>query len=80
MRLRVSRLPLAFVLVSGIALSGCTVGPQYKRPAAQVPDTWKGEGPWQTAAPRDLIPKGTWWQIYRDAELDRLEQDLQPKH
>jgi len=76
MRLWANRLPLAFVLVSGIALSGCTVGPQYKRPAAQVPDTWKGEGPWQTAAPKDSIPKGTWWQIYRDAELDRLEQEL----
>lgn len=55
---------------------GCTVGPRYKRPAAQVPDTWKGEGPWQAAAPKDAIPKGAWWQIFHDAELDRLEQDL----
>lgn len=37
---------------------GCTVGPAYKRPTSQVPDTWKGEGPWQTAAPKDAIPKG----------------------
>jgi multidrug efflux system outer membrane protein len=55
---------------------GCTVGPRYKRPTAQVPDAWKGEGPWQTAAPKDAIPKGTWWQIFHDAELDRLEQEL----
>jgi len=55
---------------------GCTVGPGYKRPTAQVPDTWKGEGPWQTAAPKDAIPKGAWWQIFQDAELDRLEQEL----
>ncbi len=55
---------------------GCTVGPGYKRPTAQVPDTWKGEGPWQTAAPKDVIPKGAWWQIFQDAELDRLEQEL----
>ena len=55
---------------------GCTVGPGYKRPTAQVPDAWKGPGPWQTAAPRDAIPKGTWWQIFHDAELDRLEQEL----
>ena len=54
----------------------CTVGPAYKRPTAQLPDTWKGEGPWQTASPKDAIPKGTWWQIFHDAELDRLEQDL----
>jgi len=52
------------------------VGPGYKRPSAQVPHAWKGEGPWQTAAPKDAIPKGAWWQIFRDAALDRLEQDL----
>jgi NodT family efflux transporter outer membrane factor (OMF) lipoprotein len=55
---------------------GCTVGPAYKRPTSQVPDTWKGEGPWQTAAPKDAIPKGTWWEIFHDTELDQLEQQL----
>ena len=42
----------------------------------QVPDTWKGEGPWQAAAPKDAIPKGAWWQIFHDPQLDRLEQDV----
>ncbi|MGA8540893.1 MAG: efflux transporter outer membrane subunit [Terriglobales bacterium] len=65
-----------FCVVLAAALLGCTVGPRYKRPTAQVPDTWKGEGPWQAAAPKDAIPKGAWWQIYHDAELDRLEQEL----
>jgi NodT family efflux transporter outer membrane factor (OMF) lipoprotein len=55
---------------------GCTVGPGYQRPTAPVPDAWKGEGPWQTAAPKDSIPKGAWWQIFHDAELDRLEHEL----
>jgi outer membrane protein, multidrug efflux system len=63
----------AALLASTVA---CTVGPGYKRPAAQVPDTWKGEGPWQAAAPKDAIPKGVWWQIFHDAQLDQLEQDL----
>ena len=64
---------LAVALLAGV---GCTVGPRYKRPTAQVPDTWKGEGPWQAAAPKDAIPKGAWWQIFHDAELNRLEQEL----
>jgi len=67
---------LCVVVLLVIFIEGCTVGPGYKRPAAQVPDTWKGEGPWQTAAPKDAIPKGAWWQIFHDAELDRLEQEL----
>ena len=59
-----------------ICTLGCTVGPGYKRPSAQVPDAWKGAGPWQTAAPKDAIPKGSWWQIFHDAALDRLELEL----
>jgi NodT family efflux transporter outer membrane factor (OMF) lipoprotein len=37
---------------------------------------WKGEGPWQAAVPKDAIPKGAWWQLFHDAELDQLEQEL----
>src|SRR5215470_19210034 len=59
-----------------LLLTGCSVGPRYHRPTAQLPDTWKGQGPWQTAAPKDSIPKGAWWQVFNDAELDRLENDL----
>lgn len=72
----VSRVSSALaILLAGLML-GCTVGPHYKRPTAQVPDSWKGEWPWQTAAPKDAIPKGTWWQIFHDAQLDQLEQQL----
>jgi NodT family efflux transporter outer membrane factor (OMF) lipoprotein len=64
------------VLLSVALLTGCAVGPRYQRPTAPVPGAWKGEGPWQVAAPKDSIPKGTWWQIFRDPELDGLERDL----
>lgn len=67
---------LIVAILAAALLSACVVGPAYKRPTAEVPTTWKGEGPWQTAVPRDAIPKGNWWQIYHDAELDRLEQEL----
>ena len=63
-------------LIAVALLSACAVGPNYKRPAADVPGTWKGEGPWQVAAPKDSIPKGNWWELYRDAELNELEQQL----
>jgi NodT family efflux transporter outer membrane factor (OMF) lipoprotein len=72
---RISPTLLAATLVAASSL-GCTVGPGYQRPAVQVPDTWKGEGPWQTAAPKDAIPKGAWWQIFQDADLNGLEGQL----
>lgn len=64
------------VVLLVICSVSCTVGPGYKPPAAQVPGTWKGEAPWQTATPQDAIPKGSWWGIFRDPELDGLEQQL----
>ena len=75
--INIASLAAALLAVCSLVCSlGCTVGPGYKRPSAQVPDAWKGEGPWQTAAPKDAIPKGTWWQLFHDAELDQLEQEL----
>jgi NodT family efflux transporter outer membrane factor (OMF) lipoprotein len=58
--------------------SGCTVGPRYSRPAAPAPapDAWKTQPPWQQAAPKDGIPKGAWWQVFHDPELDAYEQQL----
>ncbi len=62
----------ALVIVgAAMLLAGCTVGPNYKRPApaAALPPDWH----WQTAQPRDDLPKGAWWKMFGDDELDRLE-------
>lgn len=58
--------------------AGCTVGPRYSRAQAPTPapDAWKTQPPWQQAAPQDSIPKGEWWKIFNDAELNSYEQQL----
>lgn len=63
-------------LVASVCLSGCAVGPKYQRPPMPAPPAWKTEGPWREAAPKDAIPKGTWWEIFHDDELNRYEQEL----
>ncbi|PXW29520.1 efflux transporter, outer membrane factor (OMF) lipoprotein, NodT family [Paraburkholderia caballeronis] len=71
-------LPTAAVIVAA-ALAGCTVGPDYVRPTATVAATYKeleGTG-WTTAKPADTAPRGAWWQIYDDAQLDGLEQQVE---
>jgi outer membrane protein, multidrug efflux system len=68
-----------FILVALLALvSACTVGPRYSRPAAPTPapDAWKTQPPWQQAAPKDAIPKGAWWEVYKDPALNSYEQQL----
>jgi multidrug efflux system outer membrane protein len=65
----------AAVAVAGL-LAGCLVGPNYKRPVAQAPTVYKTEAPWREAAPKDAIPKGAWWEVFNDAELNAYEQQL----
>ncbi len=67
---------LALSLAAAGLLAGCAVGPNYHRPPAQAPTAYKTEGPWRVAAPKDSIPKGAWWEIFNDAELNNCEQQL----
>jgi outer membrane protein, multidrug efflux system len=64
------------LLVCGIvlALSGCTVGPNYKRPEAPVAAKWDVSAPWRESAPKDSVAKGEWWTVFHDDELDGLEK------
>lgn len=55
-----------------LLLSGCTVGPDYQRPAMAIPLHYKEARNWQQATPRDDVSKGAWWEVYHDPELDRL--------
>ena len=66
----------AAALGASMWLAGCSVGPKYQRAQVQTPPAWKTEGPWREVAPKDAIPKGAWWGIFHDEELNRYEQQL----
>ena len=56
------------LLILGTA--GCTVGHDYRKPEASVPENWsRPPADEQTAAQVDL---NTWWTIFQDPELDSL--------
>jgi NodT family efflux transporter outer membrane factor (OMF) lipoprotein len=59
-----------------LLLAGCMVGPDYKRPDAPVPVTYKELAGWKQATPLDTINRGDWWSIYNDPELDQLESQV----
>src|SRR5246127_5824486 len=61
------------VLATGIFLAGCTVGPNYKRPSAPSTMKWDLAEPWREGTPKDSIPKGQWWTVFRDDDLNALE-------
>jgi len=56
-----------------VALAGCAAGPDYVRPAVDVPPAWQLEEPWREATPSDAEPKGPWWERFGDARLDALQ-------
>ena len=61
---------------AALLLSGCTVGPDYIKPAAIVPAQYKEMKGWKFGAPRDDFAKGDWWKLFHDSELDTLEAQV----
>ncbi|WP_153098992.1 efflux transporter outer membrane subunit [Paraburkholderia hayleyella] len=69
--------PLTLAVVLAALLTGCALGPDYKRPATAVPAAYKeaADG-WKLAQPADQFDRGAWWHIYQDPQLDALEDRL----
>jgi len=67
-----------------VGLSGCTVGPNYQRPAVppppvafkELPPPNPPNGNWTQAAPADAAIRGKWWEIYNDPQLNALEEKV----
>ncbi|MDR3578626.1 MAG: efflux transporter outer membrane subunit [Oryzomonas sp.] len=59
-------------------LGGCTVGPNYVRPAAtpQMPATYKEASGWKIAQPGGAAITGEWWRVFNDPALNDLEQQV----
>ncbi len=61
------------LLSSVILISGCAVGPNYKKPAASVPATYRGLTPEETAKTESSsIGDQNWWDIFQDEQLRSL--------
>jgi NodT family efflux transporter outer membrane factor (OMF) lipoprotein len=73
------------MLLSVFSLTGCMVGPKYKVPSAPAPPAYKEASPdsfketadWHIAAPNDAVIRGAWWTVFNDAELNKLEPQVE---
>jgi outer membrane protein, multidrug efflux system len=70
-----ARMLAPVLLVIAAIFSGCTVGPNYKRPTAPVAAKWDLSEPWRESAPKDAVPKGDWWTVFHDDDLNALENN-----
>ena len=81
---QVSRVAMPALLASGLWLAGCAQTPPYERPTMDIPAAYKeqaaaqAQGIWKAAQPQasTALPE-TWWTVYGDAVLDRLQQQAE---
>jgi NodT family efflux transporter outer membrane factor (OMF) lipoprotein len=65
---------MRFFAILLLLLSGCAVGPDYQRPDVPNSSSFRELEGWTHARPQDDVPRGQWWTVFGDAELDRLLQ------
>src|SRR5260370_360898 len=54
-------------------LSGCSVGPNYKRPSVNAPGTYRGVMPEETTPPAaQSLGDQKWWEVFQDKQLQDL--------
>src|SRR6476660_7502383 len=63
-----------------LAASACTVGPNYKRPVTELPDTYRGAAAIgapaadQPSIEDQPIEDQKWWELFQDGQLQELIQ------
>lgn len=62
-------------------ISGCTVGPDFRRPDPVLPERWSAaRDPTNTLKTADEEALGVWWKSFNDAELDRLIEEAREQN
>jgi len=56
-----------------LLLSGCAVGPTYKRPSVNVPGAYRGAIPQESAqTAAESLGDQKWWEVFEDQQLQEL--------
>jgi outer membrane protein, multidrug efflux system len=68
----------ALVVSLGVGLlSGCNLAPVYDPPHFILPESYQGSGPFGVAHPDEVLsPRGDWWTMFGDTQLNQLEDQL----
>jgi outer membrane protein, multidrug efflux system len=72
MRTRIIAVALPCLAAVCLALTGCTVGPHYKRPAIDVPTAYRGAGDTADTTQAASLADQKWWDLFQDQQLQQL--------
>src|SRR3954453_14372192 len=59
-------------VIALLLLTGCTLGPKYKRPTVVVPDTYRGLAPDAGSQSAASFGEEKWWNVFQDPQLQAL--------
>jgi len=69
--------------MAAAALAACSLAPEYQAPGLPPTAGFKEADAataqamgWQPAQPADAAPRGPWWQVFGDPQLDELQRQL----
>jgi multidrug efflux system outer membrane protein len=65
------KLRMTAVLIATGWMAGCTVGPNYQRPAVQIPQNFRAPDPLPAPQATSLADL-KWWEVFRDDKLQEL--------
>ncbi len=64
---------LTALLLVVLLTAGCAVGPNYKRPSANVPVVYRGVTPEEAGLPTtESLGDQKWWEVFQDKQLQEL--------
>ena len=64
---------LIAISLATLLTSGCAVGPNYKRPSANVPGAYRGTTPEEAPQPAaESLGDQKWWEVFQDKQLQDL--------
>ena len=75
---------LGIGMLALMLFKSCDKAPKYKTPAVATPPSYKEIAPdafketndWKFARPNDGVIRGKWWEMFNDAQLNQLEEQL----
>lgn len=75
----------AIIAAMPLVTTGCLLGPKYHPPQGPTPAApnykestvnFQDTQGWKVASPQDAMLRGKWWEVFNDADLNALEEDL----
>jgi NodT family efflux transporter outer membrane factor (OMF) lipoprotein len=68
----------AIAVAIAAVLTACAAGPEYRRPEVSTPASYRGAGgDWKRAQPADSLPRGSWWEMFGDRQLNALARRVE---